>query len=149
MIAESIIGGLMGGVFRLAPEVLKFMDRKNERSHELSMQAANLESDKAKYANQLAVATVQTEATMFTQATSALQEALRGQFQLTGNAWIDGLNMSVRPVITYFFFFLYAFTKIAAWQAGSSQLWVESDMGLFSGIIAFYFLGRVFDRVSP
>ena len=34
---SGILGGLLGGVFRLAPEVLKFFDRKNERTHELNM----------------------------------------------------------------------------------------------------------------
>ena len=34
---ESIFGGLLGGLFRLAPEVLKWLDRKDERAHELSM----------------------------------------------------------------------------------------------------------------
>jgi len=33
----GIFGSLLGGVFRLAPEVLKFMDKGNERKHELDM----------------------------------------------------------------------------------------------------------------
>ena len=35
---ETLLGGLLGGAFRLAPEVLKWLDRKGERSHELAMQ---------------------------------------------------------------------------------------------------------------
>ncbi|NBW38083.1 MAG: hypothetical protein EBR30_24285 [Cytophagia bacterium] len=31
----ELIGALIGGVFRLAPEVLKILDRKFEREHEL------------------------------------------------------------------------------------------------------------------
>ena len=34
MIAESLLGGIFGGLLRLAPEVMKFFDRKNEREHE-------------------------------------------------------------------------------------------------------------------
>ena len=34
---ETLFGGLLGGLFRLAPEVLKWLDKKDERSHELSM----------------------------------------------------------------------------------------------------------------
>ena len=30
---ETLLGGLLGGAFRLAPEVLKWLDRKGERSH--------------------------------------------------------------------------------------------------------------------
>ena len=35
---ETLLGGLLGGAFRLAPEILKWLDRNGERSHELSMQ---------------------------------------------------------------------------------------------------------------
>ena len=31
---ESLFGGLLGGLFRLAPEVLKLLDRKSERAQE-------------------------------------------------------------------------------------------------------------------
>ena len=31
---ESLLGSLFGGLFRLAPEFLKWLDRKNERDHE-------------------------------------------------------------------------------------------------------------------
>ena len=37
IIGGGIFGTIFGGLFRLAPEVLKFLDRKNERQHELSM----------------------------------------------------------------------------------------------------------------
>ena len=35
---ETLLGGLLGGAFRLAPELLKWLDRKGERGHELAMQ---------------------------------------------------------------------------------------------------------------
>jgi len=35
-ILAGLLGGVFGGVFRLAPEVLKFIDKKDERKHELS-----------------------------------------------------------------------------------------------------------------
>lgn len=146
---ETLLGGILGPLFRLVPEFLKYLDRKEERKHELAMQAAALEADKAKYANQLAVATTQADAVEFTQAVGALQEALRGQFQMTGVKLIDGLNMSVRPVITYAFFSLYAGIKLQSLVNGATlaSLWTEADMGLFSGIISFYFMGRVFERL--
>ena len=37
LLGGGILGSLLGGVFRLIPEVLKSFDKKNERSHELSM----------------------------------------------------------------------------------------------------------------
>lgn len=43
---ETLLGGLLGGAFRLAPEVLKWLDRKGERGHELAMQDKALEFEK-------------------------------------------------------------------------------------------------------
>ena len=34
---EPILGGLLGGVARLAPEVIGFFDKRNARKHELKM----------------------------------------------------------------------------------------------------------------
>lgn len=147
---EALLGGLLGPLVRMIPEVIKFMDRKNEREHELRMVAASLEADKAKYAAQLGQAELVADSSNYVTAVGALQEALRGQFQLTGNKWIDGLNMSVRPVITYFFFSLYATIKLQMIYNGVPliQVWDATDMGLFSGILGFYFMGRVFDKVK-
>lgn len=145
---EALLGGILGPLVRMVPEVIKFMDRKNEREHELRMVAASLEADKAKYSAQLGIAELQADVGIHTAGVAALQEALKGQFQLTGNKWIDGLNMSVRPVITYAFFSLYAGIKFQMLYEGATllQIWTETDMGLFSGILGFYFMGRVFDR---
>ena len=37
ILGGGIFGSLLGGIFRLAPEVLKYFDKKNERQHELAM----------------------------------------------------------------------------------------------------------------
>lgn len=48
-IITASVGAIAGGLFRLAPEVLKLLDRKNERNHEAVMadKAAALEHAKA------------------------------------------------------------------------------------------------------
>lgn len=153
---ETLLGGLLGGAFRLAPEVLKWFDRKAERSHELSMLSKNMEIDKMRGEQALAQLDVQREISMVTAGLAALQEAVRGQFQLTGNKKLDALNISVRPVITYWFMGLYCSAKTAVFVAliladtgivDSIKLsWTETDMALFSGIMNFYFIGRVFDK---
>ena len=43
LLGGGVIGSVLGGVFRLAPEVLKYFDKKNERLHELSMFARQCE----------------------------------------------------------------------------------------------------------
>ena len=51
---ETLLGGLLGGVFRLAPEILKWMDRNGERDHELAMQDKALEFEKLRGASRMA-----------------------------------------------------------------------------------------------
>ena len=37
ILSGGLLGSIFGGLFRMAPEVLKFFDKKNERAHELLM----------------------------------------------------------------------------------------------------------------
>lgn len=46
--ASGILGSVFGGLFRLAPEVLKFWDRKDDRKHELAMYGLQIDLEKTK-----------------------------------------------------------------------------------------------------
>ena len=37
LLSGGLLGSIFGGLFRLAPEILKFLDKANERKHELNM----------------------------------------------------------------------------------------------------------------
>ena len=161
MILETVLGGAVGGIARLAPEVLKFFDRKNERKHELSLLDKNTAAEQARAASGLKEIEARADAAQITSAVGALQEALNGQFQPIGNKFIDGLNFSVRPVLTYLIAGPYAVGKLAVFiallwtghaldasavQAALAATYTAADMAIVSGIINFFFLGRVFDR---
>jgi hypothetical protein len=161
MILETILGGAIGGVARLAPEVLKFFDRKNERKHELALLDKNIEAEKARAASAQQAAETQADASQVASAISALKEALKGQFQVTGNKFMDALNFSVRPVLTYLIVGPYALGKFAVFiamlwtghaldasavQTALAATYTAADMAIVSGIINFFFLGRVFDK---
>ena len=40
---ETLLGGLLGEALRLAPEILKWLDRKGERGHDVARQDKALE----------------------------------------------------------------------------------------------------------
>lgn len=156
---ETLLGGLLGGAFRLAPEILKWIDRKSERSHELSMQDKALEFEKLRGAQRMAEIGASAEAAWNTGAIEALREAVHTQGEKTGVRWVDALSSSVRPVITYWFMALYCAAKMTAFVAAVSagadwgtailHVWTEADQALWAGVLNFWFLGRVFDRVRP
>lgn len=156
---ETLLGGLLGGAFRLAPEILKWLDRQGERGHELAMQDKALEFEKLRGAQRMAEIGASADAAWNTGAIEALKAAVASQGQPSGVKWVDGLSSSVRPVITYWFMALYCSAKTAAFMAavgaGASwgtailHAWTEADQALWAGVLNFWFLGHVFDRVRP
>ena len=156
---ETLLGGLLGGAFRLAPEILKWLDRNGERSHELSMQDKALEFEKLRGAQRMGEIGASADAAWNTGAIEALRDAVRTQGEKTDVAWADALSSSVRPVITYWFMALYCAAKTATvaaavtggagWGVAILYAWTEADQALWAGVLNFWFLGRVFDRVRP
>jgi hypothetical protein len=154
---ETLLGGLLGGAFRLAPEILKWMDRNGERSHELSMQDKALEFEKLRGAQRMGEIGAAADAAWNSGAIEALKEAVAGQGRPSGVKWVDGLSSSVRPVLTYWFMLLYCAAKTAAfvaavtggagWGAAILHAWTEADQALWAGVLNFWFIGRVFERV--
>jgi hypothetical protein len=70
--------------------------------------------------------------------------------------WMKNLRASVRPVITYGFFFLLLFVDVGLFAYGWSRdvpftelaemLWDSDTQALFASIIAFHFGGRAFGK---
>ena len=153
---ETLLGGLLGGVFRLAPEILKWMDRNGERGHELAMQDKALEFEKIRGAQRMEEIGATADAAWNTGAIEALRDAVRTQGEKTGVWWADALSSSVRPIITYWLMALYCAAKTVAfvaalnagagWGAAVLAAWSEADQALWAGVLNFWFLGRVFDR---
>lgn len=143
---ETLLGGLFGGLARLAPEVLKAFDKKNERAHELALQDKALEFEKLRGAQKMAEVQAGADAAWNTGAISALKEAISAQGKLTGVKWVDALSSSVRPVITYAFFFLYASLKVVEVKTTGNVSWNSEDQTIFSSIISFWFLNRIFQK---
>ncbi len=154
---ETLLGGLLGGAFRLAPEILKWLDRKGERGHELAMQDKALEFEKLRGAQRMGEIGAAADGAWNTGAIEALKEAVAAQGQRSGIGWADALSASVRPVITYWFMALYCAAKTATFAAGVGagagwgdailRAWTDADQALWAGVLNFWFLGRVFDRV--
>lgn len=151
---ETLLGGVFGGVLRLAPEVFKLFDRANERKHELAMVQAEMEF--AKIRGEIAMR--QVEATMTMAEMDTMAEAFKEQ-SLTAQAagrFVSAVSALVRPTVTYAFLALYAAVKIAAFMIAMEQngnwkevlitMWGSDDLAVFNMIISFWFVGRVYER---
>lgn len=154
---ESLIGALLGGLLRLAPELLKLFDRKAERDHEFRMQGLELEIARQQLAAGLRLA----EATLDLAALQTVGTALQGQASMAraGGRLVAAVSALVRPLITYWIVGLFSLHKgavmLAAHQQGAGwqqvfiTTWTEQDWGLLSLVLSFWFLGRVWERASP
>lgn len=153
---ETLLGGLLGGAFRLAPELFKCLDRNRERTHELAMQDKAMEFEKLRGANRM-VEMSTFETAWNTGALETLRESIAAQNQRSGIRWADALSISVRPVLTYWFMALYCAAKTvtftaaisagAHWQSAAVLAWTEADQALWAAVLNFWFIGRVFERV--
>jgi hypothetical protein len=153
---ESLIGGLFGGILRLAPEVFKLFDKKNERAHELRMVEAEMEF--AKIRGEIAMRQVEAQMTMAEMDTMA--QAFKEQSETAKNAgwFVSAISALVRPMVTYAFLALYASVKIASfliaieqngnWKEVLVTMWGADDLAVFNMIISFWFVGRVYERSS-
>lgn len=156
--AVSVLsGGLIGGLLRLAPEVLKFFDRASERVHEFKMTQLQNEFESARWEHQADMAKYEAGATYATQGIDALKSAIKQQVEMVklhpALAW---LSSTVRPVITYLLVAAYLATKWAAYsmmaKAGMGleetilKLWGSEDWAMLSGVINYWFINRTLEK---
>ena len=154
ILSGGILGSVFGGLFRMAPEVLKFFDKKNERQHELNMFARQCELETLRGQQKLAEIGAQREAAMDVGVMDAFNNAITQQAEMVKAAggWVASLSASVRPVVTYWVLFVWSFIHVwfawNAWLMGAPAAEVfKTKMtpdfsALLSGTINYWFLDR-------
>lgn len=154
ILGGGLLGSIFGGIFRLAPEVLKWLDKKNERQHELAMFQRQCELEAQRGQQKLAEIGAQREAALDTGTMAVLQTAIQQQTEMVKAAggWVASLSASVRPVVTYWILFIWSFIHVwfafNAWLGGAPAADVFRTMmspdfsALVAGTINFWFLDR-------
>jgi len=156
----TILSFIFGGLFRLAPEVLKFFDAKNDRKHELDMQDKAIEFQKLKGNQVIDEINTQGQVDWDKGALDVLKTSIDSQFRPSGVKWIDGLSSLIRPMITIQWVVLLYPTVIVATfciavfnnnvppLVAIVQCFGEPEKALVAAILNFWFVGRVFDKVK-
>jgi hypothetical protein len=166
---STLISFLMGGV----PKLLEFFQDRADKKHELELAQLQiqreLEMRKLGFEAQERVEHIKSEqlametASQNTQTIVAAQQAEMQAIYAHDTAlnegtsqWMKNLRASVRPVITYGFFFLLVFVDVAGFWYGwhmnvpfndlLEMLWDSDTQALFASIIAFHFGGRAFGK---
>jgi hypothetical protein len=158
LLSGGVFGSLLGGLFRLAPEVLKWLDKKNERHHELQMFDRQCQLEAQRGAQKLQEIGAQREAAVDVGAMDAFKAIIEQQTSMVKAAggWVASLSASVRPVVTYWILLLWSFIHVwfayNAWQAGTPandvfKMMMSADFAaLVSGTLNYWFLDRTLSK---
>lgn len=144
----TLLGSLVGFISAAFPDILKHFREKEDRKHELMILQMQMRQQAEGHTQRLEEIHVQADIAE----TRALYKTYH-----TGIMWVDALNGTVRPVLAYAFFLLYACVKAAQasmvdfaaplpWQI--TTLWGAEDQAIFAGIISFYFGQRAMRKVG-
>ena len=142
----TLLGSLLGFISSTFPDLLKLWQDKQDRKHELQILDRQMEQMRLGHNQRLDEIVINAD----------VKQSLalyKHDSQPSGVTWVDGLRASVRPVITYGFFILFAWVKLSAVvllmnQNGLSinealmQIWDAETQALFAGILSFWFGSR-------
>ena len=154
LLSGGLLGSIFGGLFRLAPEILKFLDKANERKHELSM--FQLQTDLEKLRGEFRVEEKYVDYSI--QQLDSIKEAFKEQTETAKSAGpiVAAISALVRPGITWSLFGMYAAVKAAAlviafqtgahWAEVVTKVWDEDDFGVFTMCLTFWFVGRSIEK---
>ncbi len=135
----TLLGALIGFISSAFPDLLKIWRDAADRKHELAILQMQMEQQRQGHTNRLEEINVQADI--------AESRALYKTYN-TGIKWVDALNGTVRPVIAYSFFILYAVVKAMQFSVDLPWLlWTAEDQAIFAGIISFYFGQRAMSKL--
>lgn len=150
----TVASGGLGGLLRLAPEILKGLDRKNERAHELAMMEIEIRIAEKRMEHEMR----KVDAAMTIAEMDAISAAVKeqGQTARAAGKFVAAVSALVRPIVTYWFVIMYSLVKVVgmtmAVQAGGDwkevlvSSWTADDMAMLIMVLSFWFVGRVYDR---
>lgn len=139
----TLIGSFLGFFSSIFPEVLKSFQDRHDREHELALfdrqiKLLRLGHDLRMHELEESAKTLETI-------------ALYQHASPTNVKWVDALSGTVRPILTYAFFFLYASVKTCQviaiidvmdhlnWIQAMIRIWHHEDQALFAAVMSFWF----------
>lgn len=146
----TLLGSLLGFISSTFPDLLNIWKDRADRSHELAILDRQMEAQKLNHSNRLEEIHVQADI-------SESKALYSHASQPSGVPWVEALRATVRPMITYAFFILFATVKIAAlFQLLNSGftvadsiiiIWDGETQALFAAVMSFWFGQRALTKL--
>lgn len=147
----TLLGSVFGLAGSLLPHLINFLKQKEDNKQQLAIMDRQLDLEKFKGSQKILEIGAETD--------KAQMEHIYQPQQVLGISWVDALAGSVRPILAYAFFMLYAAVKFSnffvlyhagqdvGWTEALQSTWHDEDWGIFSAIIAYYFGARTFSKL--
>ena len=142
----TLLGSLLGFITSAFPQLLGLIKDWQDRRHELAILDRQMEMQRQGHTQRLEEIAVAADI-------AESQAIYRHDAQPSGVKWVDGLRSSVRPMITYAFFLLFAAVKgsglylLIAVEGlvlaeALPQVWDGETAALFAAVVSFWFGAR-------
>ena len=146
----TLFGSLLGFLSAAFPDFLKLFQDHQDRKHELKILELQLEQQAQGHSQRLEEIQISAD---IAESNALYKHASRP----SGIAWVEALRASVRPIVTYSFFLLFAFIKIASLSAllssgysitdGLIAIWDVETQALFAAVMSFWFGQRALQKI--
>lgn len=142
----SLFGSLLGFGTSFLPKIMDYLQDKQDKAHELSMLAAQIDA-------QVRLEGIRLQA-MNVEADIRESEALLkydAKLNSRASKWVVNLAASVRPVLSYLFFiefFVLTFCVNMGWMdlEQYTAIWNAEMQAIFAAVVSFWFGSRTMAR---
>lgn len=156
----ALFGAIVGFLSSTFPHILDMFKDKGDKKHELAVMdrqmQLQLQMQERGAAQRLDEITLERDLAQYSFDAEEVK-SIHQKMQITGIWFIDFLNGSVKPVLTYLFMVAYLTVKYAQWQILKSihvtdvweialQLWNAEDQAIWAAIISYHFGSRAISR---
>ena len=147
---SGIVGSLLGFGGSVVPAVTEYFGKKQDNAFELKKMEKKAQLIKAGYTYEMQ---------MFEQQASDKEHARLIDHDISinrGTGFISGLQRSVRPIITYSFFILFATVEITLLQKAMAMdipfnealavIWDDDTQAIWAAVVSFWFGSRAIEK---
>ena len=147
----TLLASLLGLIGSAFPEFIKLFRDSQDRKQELAILDRQMELQKLGHSQRL-------EEIQISADVAESQALYSYSNHSTGMPWVEALQSSVRPVITYAFFVVFAVVKITALNSkiqadgvflaiALQSVWDEESQALFAAVMSFWFGSRQISKI--
>lgn len=147
----TLLSPFLGILGSLLPSIVRIFERKQELQYQIELNKLQMQAAVQNAQIQLAIEDAKADI-------EDGKSVRNYDNNVDGGRFINALKTSIRPVITYVFFFVFIAIKITVLSVVIDQgtpmldvvkvVWDQDTMALFGTIIAFWFGSRILEKTG-